>query len=120
MIKTWRDSWFEEGLRLFYIVPRPLTDALLPLNIDPQPSELVRVLVGRIELITPEMESAVARKIALLEDGSMNVSDVAIRIKRQHGRFAEPILKSILEKTREARLKSRIEQVIKSASALTD
>jgi hypothetical protein len=22
MVETWRDSWFEEGIRLFYIVPR--------------------------------------------------------------------------------------------------
>src|SRR5262249_23299695 len=31
MVKTWRDSWFEEGLRVFYIVPRRATDAILPL-----------------------------------------------------------------------------------------
>jgi hypothetical protein len=23
MVKTWRDSWFEEGLRVFYVVPAP-------------------------------------------------------------------------------------------------
>lgn len=56
MLKTWRDSCFEEGLRVFYIMPRKTTDAILPIAIDPKPSELVRVLVGRMELITPEIE----------------------------------------------------------------
>jgi hypothetical protein len=120
MIKTWRDSWFEEGLRLFYVVPRRLTDAILPLRIDPQPAELVRVLVGRVELITPEMEAIVSRKVALLENGSTRIYDVAAEIKREHGRFAEPILKRLLEKTSDVRFKSRIEQVIKSSSELSD
>src|SRR6266566_4891809 len=35
MIKTWRDSWFEEGSRLFYVLPRQTTDAVLPITIDP-------------------------------------------------------------------------------------
>ena len=35
MIETWRDSWFEEGLRVFYIVPRARVDFDLPLSISP-------------------------------------------------------------------------------------
>ena len=34
MVKTWRDSWFEEGSRLIYIVPRGFIDKILPLTID--------------------------------------------------------------------------------------
>lgn len=60
MVKTWRDSWFqEEGTRLFYMLPRPLTDELLPLTISPTPAELVRVMVGRLEIMTPESEQHV-------------------------------------------------------------
>src|SRR5439155_21558508 len=47
MIKTWRYSWFEEGTRVFYILQQQITDAVLPLTIEPRPEELVRVLVGR-------------------------------------------------------------------------
>ncbi|HZO51289.1 MAG TPA: hypothetical protein VFB63_01165 [Bryobacteraceae bacterium] len=53
MIETWRDSWFEEGMRLFYIVPRTTVDALLPLDIKPAPSSIARVFVGRIEMLSP-------------------------------------------------------------------
>jgi hypothetical protein len=34
MLNTWRDSWFEEGLRVFYLMPRKATDTILPVTID--------------------------------------------------------------------------------------
>ncbi|HEV3027837.1 MAG TPA: hypothetical protein VG457_09710, partial [Planctomycetota bacterium] len=58
MVKTWQDSWFEDGLRVFYLVPVGVVDAVLPLTIDPKPAKLVRVFVGRVELITTELEKA--------------------------------------------------------------
>src|SRR5437660_6058612 len=58
MIKTWRTSWFEEGMRVFYVLPRAITDTVLPIDIDPKPAQMVRVLVGRAEVITPEMEKS--------------------------------------------------------------
>ena len=39
MVDTWRDSWFEEGTRLLYIVPRATVDAMLPLEITPRQSK---------------------------------------------------------------------------------
>ena len=65
MVDTWRDSWFEEGTRLFYIVPPRMVDAILPLTVTPKPAAVSRVFVGRVEVITPEtvktVESAIAR-----------------------------------------------------------
>ena len=65
MVETWRDSWFEEGARLLYIVPSRSVDAILPLRVEPAPSKTARVFVGRIELVTPDitrtMEDALAR-----------------------------------------------------------
>jgi hypothetical protein len=54
MVATWRDSWFEEGTRLFYMAPKSLIDAVLPLQIKPNPTEVARVFVGRVELVTPK------------------------------------------------------------------
>lgn len=64
MIETWRDSWFEEGMRVFYIVPRPTVDALLPLKVTPAPSEIARVFVGRVEFLSPAMEQAIETALA--------------------------------------------------------
>ncbi|MCA1561819.1 MAG: hypothetical protein LC753_16255 [Acidobacteria bacterium] len=62
MIETWRDSWFEEGTRLFYVIPRAGVDAILPLDIEPRPGDVVRVFVGRIEIVTPEMHTSASRR----------------------------------------------------------
>src|SRR5207253_2593318 len=45
MVATWRDSWFEEGTRVFYIVPPRSVDAKLPLRIDPKPVQIARAFV---------------------------------------------------------------------------
>ena len=120
MIKTWRDSWFEEGVRVFYIMPRAVTDTILPITIEPVPSQLTRVLVGRIEVITPEMEQAIRQQIAMLGDSSADVRNEATRILRKHGRFSEPILKNISQATSDPILKARIEQIIKSTRVATE
>ena len=57
MLETWRHSYFEkEGLRVFWIVPRKFTDEILPLKLKPAPKKLERVLVGRTEVMTPQLE----------------------------------------------------------------
>jgi len=81
MVETWRDSWFEEGARLIYIAPRPLVDAILPLDVKPAPSSTTRVFVGRMELVTPETLRVVGSAIASGD------RDVLAR----YGRFLEPI-----------------------------
>jgi hypothetical protein len=89
MLDTWRDSWFEAGTRLIYIVPRAEIDAILPLQIVPTPSDIVRVFVGRMELVTPAIEKTVTA--ALLEN------DVATL--RTYGRFLQAIGARIVAKS---------------------
>jgi hypothetical protein len=80
MLETWRDSWFEDGLRVIYLVPRAMTDEVLPLQVNPAPSKSVRVLVGRFEVLTNERVEA-AKALALSSGDASKV-----------GRFAEPLL----------------------------
>ncbi|MEZ4269287.1 MAG: hypothetical protein R3F39_23260 [Myxococcota bacterium] len=64
MVDTWERSWFgTPGVRVLYVVPRGWTDALLPIRIDPQPDALVRTLIGRIEVLTPEVEAATVEAV---------------------------------------------------------
>lgn len=114
MVKTWRDQWFEEGTRVFYVLPRAATDSILPITIKPQPKELVRVLVGRIEVITPEMEAVVEAQVRKLGDASFQTREAATRELKKHGRFAEPALKQILKKTNDPEIQARIKEVLRS------
>jgi hypothetical protein len=81
MVETWRNSWFEEGSRVFYIVPRPFVDTILPLSIRPAPAEIVRVYVGRLEVVTPATEREVASALAAHD---------ALKLGK-YQRFLEPI-----------------------------
>jgi hypothetical protein len=85
MLETWNDSWFEEGSRLIYIVPGAVVDEMLPLHVDPAPSEIARVFVGRIELVTPETKRAVESAVARADWAAVN----------RYGRFLEPILRRV-------------------------
>ena len=112
MIATWKDSWFEEGLRVFYVLPTRATDRILPLTVDPSPKETVRVLVGRAEMITPEMEKEVRRQVGLLKDSSAQVREQARAELQKRGRFYEPILKSILETETDEKVREQLQKLI--------
>jgi hypothetical protein len=86
MVDTWRDSWFEEGARLIYLVPAPAIDAILPLHVEPAPSQIARVFVGRIELLTSKTTRAVEEAIAA---GDRTTID-------RYSRFLDPILTRIV------------------------
>jgi hypothetical protein len=81
MVETWRDSWFEEGARLLYIVPGADVDAILPLTLLPRPGSMARVFVGRIELVTPATLRDVKRALAADDRAVLDA----------YGRFLEPI-----------------------------
>ena len=88
MLETWRDSWFEQGSRVFYIVPKPFVDSVLPLTISPAPAKTVRVFVGRVELVTPATENEVARAFAANDRETL----------QSYARFLEPILTIMIER----------------------
>ncbi len=80
MLETWRDSWFEDGARLFYLLPQATVEAILPLQIQPRPATITRVFVGRMEIVTPEIQTEVARAIRKNDRQTL----------RKYGRFLEP------------------------------
>ena len=90
MVETWKDSWFEEGARVIYIVPSQSVDKILPLEIEPRPSQVTRVFVGRIELFTPETlgvvkQAASNRDKAVLDRYGRFLSAILKRIESQPG-----------------------------------
>jgi hypothetical protein len=113
MIKTWRTDWFEPGTRVFYIVPRAETDRILPITLDPKPAELVRVMVGRIEVVTPEMERDVRGFLTMAASDVATTRAAGSAGLRAYGRFAEPILKRIAKRETDAAVLAQIERMLK-------
>ena len=96
MVQTWADSWLgEPGVRVLYVLPRAWTDSTLPLALKPAPSETIRVMVGRAEVITPPMERALAKEIERFHSSDEAVRATAVGNVRSLGlgRFLEAALR---------------------------
>ena len=81
MVETWRDSWFEEGARVFYILPANAMESILPLQIEPRPDRIARVFVGRVEVLTPAVKNIVTTAIANQDRTTLE----------KYGRFLAPL-----------------------------
>jgi hypothetical protein len=92
MVKTWKDSWFEEdGIRVLYLLPRKWTDETLPMSINPYPQNIVRVMVGRAEVISPALENKLVDAMLKINYGDF---DAKVQMKQEMhraGRFANPL-----------------------------
>ncbi len=112
MVDTWSRSYFRTpGLRLLYVVPRSWTDALLPLSISPAPDAVVRTLVGRVEILTPDRERAVVDQVRLAVEGG-NFDMEAL------GRFAEPKLRRAAQLAQSDAERALIETLIQQAEGM--
>ena len=112
MVNTWRGSWFgENGTRLLYLVPGQQTDELLPLAVEPAPDERVRVLVGRLETLTPEDCQRLVGK--LTANGGDQPTPEAIDAElKTLGRFAEPAIQFAVSQTTEPTAREQLETIL--------
>jgi hypothetical protein len=104
MLETWKDSWFEEGSRLLYIVPRTFVDRVLPLSISPAPRETTRVFIGRLELVSPRTQEAIETALASGDEPTL----------ARYNRFLEPMLEILAERetdpSKVAEIRRRLER----------
>lgn len=146
MIQTWDSSWFrEEGTRLLYIVPRELTDRLLPLTVEPAPEQMVRVLVGRLEILSADEERRIEGVVAasaaareeyyaglkraeaeaaasdpLAESSAPQLSPPGVpQGVRDLGRLAEPALVRVTAVSRDAAVRAEATQLLAFLQAET-
>jgi hypothetical protein len=107
MVNTWRTSYFiTDGIRVLFLLPQSWTDRFIPMKIDPTPDELVRVMVGRIELLTPEREHAAETAIAQLASPDPKVRNHAFTTLRDQGRYVEPIVRRTLQSSADERVRT--------------
>jgi hypothetical protein len=95
MVATWKRQWFRTpGVRLLYLAPQSWTDASIPLTLQPKPDATTRVMMMRVEVITPELEAADVKAAQLLAAPSTAQDGQAYFVGL--GRFAEPRLRRAL------------------------
>jgi hypothetical protein len=113
MVNTWEKSYFRtEGLRILSVLPRTAVDATIPIRIAPTPDELIRVMVGRVEVLTPDVEERIAKQVAALDGKDDKAREAATAELDKLGRLKEPVLRRILSTSKSAEVRVRVEKLI--------
>lgn len=118
MVDHWEKSYFQTpGLRILYVIPRQITDQHIPIKVMPVPHEIVRTMVGRVELITPEMEGRLIRCLNLLHHGNSVEKLEAEQYLASFGRFRQALLRRALQLDLSQELKDQAEELLTLATA---
>ena len=95
MVNTWRTQWFgTPGIRILYFAPTDWLERELPLTVTPAPDRVTRVMVMRVEVLTPALEAEDVA--ATLELAAPATAAAAREHFHALGRFAEPRLRRAL------------------------
>lgn len=102
MVKTWKSDWFsDQGTRVLYVAPNALADEILPLAIEPKPTEIVRVLVGRHDILTPEQEKSIEESVKKIRELQARQQELAVQVHEsdkvlaeRFGRFKETAIQA--------------------------
>lgn len=107
MVNTWRTSYFgTEGIRVLFVLPQGWTDEFIPLTVSPRPRETVRVMVGRLEVLTPERERLVENAVRDLSSPNSETRTAAFDTLRDQGRYVEPVVRRVLAQTNDQSVKT--------------
>jgi uncharacterized protein YgbK (DUF1537 family) len=101
MVDTWKDSWFEQGTRVFYIVPSHTVDSTLPLEVAPKPVAVARAFAGRMEVLTPATQMEVLTAIQKRDTPVLET----------YGRFLEPIVNTFYAKLSDTEWKAASDSI---------
>ena len=113
MVNTWERSYFRtEGLRMLYLLPREAVDASIPIQIKPAPNRLVRVMVGRVEVLTPERERQIEAYVNQLGSEDFHIREAGTQGLSRLGRIGEPALRRVAKTTQDPEVRARAVQLI--------
>jgi hypothetical protein len=107
MVNTWKSSYFKtDGVRLLFVMPQSWTDRYIPMRIKPKPAELVRVMVGRVEMLDRARELRAEQAISALASPNAQVRERAFDALRAEGRYVEPIVRRAVQTTADEQVRT--------------
>jgi hypothetical protein len=107
MVNTWANSYFQtEGVRVLFVLPQSWTDAFIPMNVHPEPRKIVRVMVGRLEMLSSDRQRRAESAVAKLISRDSSERALAYRYLHEQGRYVVPIVRHVAKTTRDENIKS--------------
>ena len=113
MVRTWSRQWFgTPGTRVLYLVPQTEIARVLPLTITPAPLKTVRVLLGRLEYLTPATEAQVESALKGRRSADAQVRTEAEATLAKLNRFLEAHVRRALAHTQDPEVRSSAQQLL--------
>jgi hypothetical protein len=107
MVNTWASSYFKtDGVRLLFVMPQSWTDRFIPMRITPAPQQVVRVMVGRMELLDAAREQRAEDAIRHLSSTDPALRERAFETLRAEGRYVEPIIRRTVRTTTDEQVRT--------------
>ncbi len=113
MVNTWRTSYFQnDGIRVLFVLPQSWTDSFIPMRIVPKPRETVRVMVGRLELLSRERERHAEIAVRDLASPDPVRAREAFAFLREQGRYVEPMVRRVSAATCDDAVRKLCQQLL--------
>jgi hypothetical protein len=103
-------------LRILYVVPRETVDAVFPIQFRPSPDQLVRVMLGRLEILTPAREKEIESYVHDLGASDFKRREAATAGLARLGRLGEPALRRIMSSANDPEVRARADSLIRKVA----
>jgi len=120
LLSIWRPGFFERGgVTALFVLPRAEYDRMLPLEIEPQPGEIVRVGVALYPAMEASLEVAkrAAELIAKLDSDDFKARDAATKGLLEMGPAVFPHVEAALKAAKSAEVQSRCRDILEALDA---
>jgi len=118
MMKIWKDSFFKtSGSRFMYFMEDEALEQMLPLYINPKPTEQKRVMLVRVELLSKARENEIRTLVNQLSFSDKRYKK-ATRALMKEGRAGQALMRKFLSKTEDPTIKQRLEHILEQISPL--
>lgn len=117
MSKIWKEGMFEApGLRAMYLMAEEDLNAFLPVTIQPSPDEFKRVMLVRMECLTPEREHEILGLIKQLGADNFRDRGAAQKALMQMGRIGQAMMRRYHAASDDPEIRMRLKTILKQIS----
>jgi hypothetical protein len=115
MVNTWTTSYFQtDGIRVLFVLPQRWTDSFIPMSVTPRPKQVVRVMVGRLELLSREREQLAEAAIKSLASADATRRSEAYSFLAEQGRYVEPMIRRVFRTTHDDKVQRLCLRLLKT------
>lgn len=114
MVRIWEQDMFNKpGIRAIYLMEPSELDELLPLNIQPTPNKVVRVMLVRVECLTEDRETTIMKLIEQLGGNSFQIRQSAEEALLKTGRIGQGLMTKVWRESDDPEIKVRLKRILR-------